>query len=131
MDTGPEIEIGRARLREEIALFVKNFGPIRSVAAHGDTRVPAVRNGILMRDQRWTDFGVEYDANDAMRRHRLAAWLTDRSSADGGWSDDLDPDALFRDRETPILCLTHPNNWVSGDVTLAGPSHSRGDEQAK
>jgi hypothetical protein len=114
MDAGPEIDLGRSHLREEIALFVKNFGPIRSVAAHGDTRVPAVRNGILMRDQKWTDFGVEYDANDAMRRHRLAAWLTDRSSADGGWSDDLDPDALFRSRETPILCLTHPNNWVSG-----------------
>jgi hypothetical protein len=112
--TGPEIEIARDRLREEISLFAERFGPIRSVAAHGDTRAPGVRNSILLRDQEWSDFGVEYDANDAMRRHRLAAWLTDRSSAEGGWSDDLDPHVLFRDRETPILCLTHPNNWVSG-----------------
>jgi len=108
------IEVARDRLREEIAIFGGRFGPIRSVAAHGDTRVPGVRNGILLRDQEWSDFGVEYDANDAMRRHRLAAWLTDRSSAEGGWSGDLDPYRLFRDREAPILCLTHPNNWVSG-----------------
>lgn len=112
--TGPEIEIARCHLREEIAVFAERFGPIRSVAAHGDTRVPGVRNGILLRDQQWSDFGVDYDANDAMRRHRLAAWLTDRSSAEGGWSDGRDPHTLFRDSATPILCLTHPNNWVSG-----------------
>ena len=101
-------------LREEIAAFTGLFGPIRSVAAHGDTRVPNIRNADLLRDQEWTDYGIDYDANDAMRRHRLAAWLTDRSSAEGGWSNDLDPFALIRERRTPILCLTHPNNWVSG-----------------
>ncbi|HXS34980.1 MAG TPA: hypothetical protein VN758_14560 [Solirubrobacterales bacterium] len=126
------IEAARDRLREEITIFSERFGPIRSVAAHGDTRVPTVRNGVLLRDQEWSDFGIEYDANDAMRRHRLAAWLTDRSSADGGWSDDLDPYRLLRDRETPILCLTHPNNWVSGgslwrDRLIGAALRRRGD----
>jgi hypothetical protein len=113
LDDG-RIEAARDRLREEIAVFAERFGPIRSVAAHGDTRVPGVHNGVLLRDQEWTEFGIEYDANDAMRRHRLAAWLTDRSSAEGGWSENLDPHALFGAAESPILCLTHPNNWVSG-----------------
>jgi hypothetical protein len=104
----------RERLREEIATFVALFGPVRSVAAHGDTRVAGVRNAELLRGEEWTEYGVDYDANDAMRRHPLAAWLTDRSSAEGGWNGDADPFAVLRDGATPILCLTHPNNWVSG-----------------
>jgi hypothetical protein len=114
-EPGPAaLDAARERLREEIATFVALFGPIRSVAAHGDTRAPGIRNGELLRDQEWTEYGVDYDANDAMRRHPLAAWLTDRSGAEGGWSDDTDPFSLLRRGATPILCLTHPNNWVSG-----------------
>jgi hypothetical protein len=108
------LRLGRERLRAEIEAFAELFGPIRSVAAHGDTRVPGVRNGDLLRGEDWSAYGVAYDANDAMRRHRLAAWVTDRSSADGGWSDEVDPVALLRAGEAPVLCLTHPNNWVSG-----------------
>jgi hypothetical protein len=112
----PEEGLGaaRERLRDEIATFVALFGPIRSVAAHGDTRVPEVRNAELLRGEKWSEYGVDYDANDAMRRHSLAAWLTDRSGAEGGWSNDADPFSLLRRGATPILCLTHPNNWVSG-----------------
>lgn len=108
------LRAARERLREEVTTFVALFGPIRSVAAHGDTRVPGVRNALLLRDEEWTEYGVDYDANDAMRRHPLAAWLTDRSSAEGGWSGGADPFSLLRAGATPILCLTHPNNWVSG-----------------
>jgi hypothetical protein len=125
------LSAARARLREEIATFTELFGSIRSVAAHGDTRVPGVRNGDLLRDETWSDYGIDYDANDAMRRHRLAAWLTDRSSAEGGWSDDLDPFSLVREGQTPILCLTHPNNWVSGAALwrdrLVGSLRQRSD----
>jgi len=108
------LEAPRRRLREEVEAFAAMFGPIRSAAAHGDTRVPGVRNGDLLRGEEWSDYGLDYDANDAMRRHALAAWLTDRSSAEGGWSEDLDPFSLLAQRQSPILCLTHPNNWVSG-----------------
>ncbi|MEX0972454.1 MAG: hypothetical protein WDZ46_04255 [Solirubrobacterales bacterium] len=109
-----DLSPARERLREEIAIFLELHGPIRSVSAHGDTRVPGIRNGDLLRDEDWREYGIDYDANDAMRRHRLAAWLTDRSAADGAWSNGQSPEALFREGETPILCLTHPNNWVSG-----------------
>lgn len=104
----------RELLRAEIRVFRDRFGDIRSVAAHGDTRVPAVRNGDLLRDQDPRDFGVEFDSNDAMRRHELACWLTDRSEAEGGWKDGIDPAALFGAGSSPVLCLTHPNNWTSG-----------------
>jgi hypothetical protein len=113
-DPEERLRWGRERLREEIATFAALYGPIRSVAAHGDTRAPGVRNGDLLRGEDWTGYGVDYDANDAMRRHRLAAWVTDRSSAEGGWSGVGDPLDLLRAGESPILCLTHPNNWVSG-----------------
>lgn len=113
-DATERLRRGREQLREEIATFTERFGPIRSVAAHGDTRAPGVDNGELLRGERWSDYGVDYDANDAMRRHLLAAWVTDRSSAEGGWSDGIDPHALLRAGETPLLCLTHPNNWISG-----------------
>jgi len=113
-DPDERLRHGRELLREEIATFASLHGPIRSVAAHGDTRTPNVRNGDLLRGEEWTDYGIDYDANDAMRRHRLAAWVTDRSSAEGGWSNDTDPTALLRAHETPLLCLTHPNNWISG-----------------
>jgi hypothetical protein len=114
LEAQARLRAARERLREEVATFAALFGPIRSVAAHGDTRVPEVRNAELLRDEEWSDYGVDYDANDAMRRHPLAAWLTDHSSAEGGWSGDADPFSLLRDGATPILCLTHPNNWVSG-----------------
>jgi hypothetical protein len=110
----PSLDASREALRAEIARFAELFGPIRSVAAHGDTRVPGVRNADLLRDQEWSEYGVRYDANDAIRRHRLAAWLTDRSAADGGWADGVDPLAMLRAGQSPILCLTHPNNWASG-----------------
>jgi hypothetical protein len=115
-DSANEEVLDEAReiLRAEIASFAKQFGPIRSVAAHGDTRTPEIRNAVLLRDQVWSEFGVDYDANDAMRRHRLAAWVTDRSVSEGGWSEGVDPFDLVRRGESPILCLTHPNNWVSG-----------------
>jgi hypothetical protein len=104
----------RERLRAEIEAFAETFGPIRSVSAHGDTRAPGIRNSELLRDQDWTEYGVDYDANDAMRRHRLAAWLTDRCVAEGRWNGDLEPHQMLAERQSPILCLTHPNNWTSG-----------------
>lgn len=113
-DPAERLRSGRQILHEEIAAFQACFGPIRSVAAHGDTRVPGIRNGELLRGETWSRYGVDYDANDAMRRHHLAAWLTDRSGAEGGWSEGRDPLELLRAGQTPILCLTHPNNWVSG-----------------
>jgi hypothetical protein len=113
-DEAARLHRGRELLREEIATFAKLHGPIRSVAAHGDTRAPGVDNGELLRGEEWRDYGVDYDANDAMRRHSLAAWVTDRSSAEGGWSNDVSPFDLLRTGETPLLCLTHPNNWISG-----------------
>lgn len=113
-ERAPGIDQARARLREEVATFQDLFGPIRSVSAHGDTRVAGVSNGALLRGQDLRGYGVDYDANESMRRHRLAAWLTDRSAAEGGWGGGVDPFALIRERRTPILCLTHPNNWVSG-----------------
>lgn len=109
-----DLESGRRHLREEIAAFEGLFGPIRSVAAHGDTRAPGIRNADLMRGEDWRAYGVDYDANDAMRRHRLAAWLTDRAGPAGSWGDGADAEALLSSGETPILCLTHPNNWGSG-----------------
>lgn len=113
-DEAERLRRGRELLRDEVATFADRFGPIRSVAAHGDTRAPGVDNGVLLRGEEWRDHGVDYDANDAMRRHRLAAWITDRSSAEGGWSNDVNPFDLLRAGETPLLCLTHPNNWISG-----------------
>jgi hypothetical protein len=57
---------------------------------------------------------VRFDANLALRGHPLAVWLTDRSAAQGSWSDQHDPIALLRSGVSPIQCLTHPNNWVGG-----------------
>jgi hypothetical protein len=108
------LDEARLRLREEIAAFDGLFGPIRSVAAHGDTRAPGVRNGDLLRGEEWSHYGVAYDANDAMRSHGLAAWITDRSAAEGGWGAGVDPFSLLASQATPLLCLTHPNNWISG-----------------
>jgi len=108
------LDAARQVLKSEIALFAERFGPTRSAAAHGDTRVPDVRNGILLRDQDPAAYGIAFDANEAMRRHELACWLTDRSAADGSWAEGRDAGELLRATATPILCLTHPNNWMGG-----------------
>jgi hypothetical protein len=108
------LESCRDELRSEIDSFVDRFGPIASVCPHGDTRVPGVHNGVLLKDQPPADFRGMVDCNEAMRGRELAAWLTDRSVPDGRWGGGLDPAALIEARTTPMLCLTHPNNWAGG-----------------
>jgi hypothetical protein len=103
----------RIELRCEIAQFNELFGPIRSISAHGDSRVPWVRNLELFDGQKDLHLDV-YDANLAMRRHRLGCWLTDRTAAEGGWGDGESPAALLGAGVSPIQCLSHPNNWTSG-----------------
>jgi hypothetical protein len=108
------IEESRRCLREEIAAFQRRFGPIRSAVPHGDSRVPAVRNSDLLHGEVWADYGIEFDGNQAMQGRGLGFWLTDRSAAEGHWKDRIIPEELFAAGTTPILCVTHPNNWASG-----------------
>jgi hypothetical protein len=49
-----------------------------------------------------------------MRGSDLACWLTDRIAAEGGWMEGLDPLEMFARKASPILTVTHPNNWASG-----------------
>jgi hypothetical protein len=126
------VPAARALLRDELRVFSERFGPGRSACPHGDSRVPGVHNGVLLRDQDWRSFGIEWDANDAMRRRRLDVWLTDRSTAEGRWKEGLDPIDLVVDRRSPILAVVHPNNWVSGaalwtDRLLPGASRTGSD----
>ena len=103
----------RELLRSEIAAFAGRFGPIRSVCPHGDTRAAGVRNGVLLEGQDPSEYDIRFDGNLAVTRP-LGCWLTDRTVAEGRWKDGLDPAALLDARVSPILCLTHPNNWASG-----------------
>jgi hypothetical protein len=108
------LERSRSELRAEISAFAHLFGPLRSVVPHGDSRIPEVHNAELLQGENCADYAIEFDANEAMRGGRLAHWLTDRTSAEGGWKDGVDPAELFASGASPILCVTHPNNWASG-----------------
>lgn len=108
------MEAARELLAREVAAFAGRFGAPRSLCAHGDSRVPGVSNAVLLRGQPAERFGVEFDANEAMRGRKPGWWLTDRSAPNGGWKDGVDPVELLGRGVTPILCLTHPNNWTSG-----------------
>jgi hypothetical protein len=135
----------RGLLRREIAAFSERHGEIRSVCPHGDSRVPFVANGLLLRGQDCGQYGIEFDGNEAMRGKNLARWLTDPSRPAGGWEEGGSAASLLQERRSPILCVTHPNNWVSGaglwvdnllrvvlpDPAAQGPLRpirSRGDE---
>jgi hypothetical protein len=134
----------REELGVEIDAFARRFGPIASICPHGDTRLAGVHNGVLMRDQPHGFAGGVIDCNEAMRGRDLAAWMTDRSTPDGGWGSDIDPTALLDAGSTPLLCLTHPNNWAAGpgllldrivgallpDSLPAAPVRTRGDRPA-
>lgn len=104
----------RKLLRRELAAFAERFGTVRSACPHGDTRMPGVHNGLLLLGEDWSDYGLRWDANAAMRDHAVDVWLTDRSVAEGRWKEGLDPIDLLIDRRSPILAVIHPNNWVSG-----------------
>jgi hypothetical protein len=104
----------RELLRAELRAFAEYHGPARSACPHGDTRVPGVHNGVLLLGEDWDSYGLRWDANAAMRRHSLDVWLTDRSTAEGRWKEQLDPIDLLIDRRSPVLAVVHPNNWVSG-----------------
>lgn len=113
-DVSDLIESCRALLREEIAAWARVHGRARSVCPHGDTGVPWLTNAVLMRGRSAAEFGVAFDSNEAMRGRGLSHWLTDRSAAAGGWADGVDPAELFSRRVSPMLCVSHPNNWSSG-----------------
>ncbi|HTD57825.1 MAG TPA: hypothetical protein VK672_02925, partial [Solirubrobacteraceae bacterium] len=81
----------RVLLRRELAAFQQLHGPTQSACPHGDTRAPGVHNGVLLLGEDWSSYGLRWDANAAMRQHRLDVWLTDRSLAEGGWKSKLDP----------------------------------------
>ena len=113
-ETQPLLDACRDELREEIRAFRGLFGRLDTIAAHGDTRVGFVRNLELVEGVGPEAFGVRHDANLSLRDHRLGLWLTDRSAAEGGWAGERDPHEVLARGISPILCLTHPNNWVSG-----------------
>jgi hypothetical protein len=108
------VERSRRDLRREASAFARLYGPLRSVAPHGDSRIPLVRNAQLLKGEDAAAYGIEFDGNEAMRGRGLAHWLTDRTAAEGRWKDGLDPGDLFAAHASPILCVTHPNNWTSG-----------------
>jgi SAM-dependent methyltransferase len=121
----PLIAAARQELRREVAAFTRRFGPIESISAHGDTRVPGVSNQILLADEDASSFGIRFDANQALSRHRLALWMTDRSGPEGGWEHRAQADEVLRRVDGPILCLTHPNNWCSGAALWSDRARSR------
>ena len=126
------IPVARELLRRELAAFQERHGPAYSACPHGDTRVPGVHNGVLLLGEDWSSYGLRWDANAAMRAHRLDVWLTDRSIAEGRWKEGLDPIDLLVDRRSPILAVAHPNNWVSGlslwcDRALPGAQRTSSD----
>jgi hypothetical protein len=108
------LQRSRRELRAEISAFADLFGPLRSAVPHGDSRIPEVHNDELLQGENSADYGIEFDANEVMREWELGHWLTDRTAAEGNWKDGVDPVDLFASGATPILCITHPNNWASG-----------------
>lgn len=104
----------RLLLRRELAAFAELHGPTCSTCPHGDTRMRGVHNGVLLRGEELSTYGLRWESNAAVGRFPLDVWLTDRSSAEGGWKDGQDPLDLLIDRRSPILAVVHPNNWVSG-----------------
>jgi hypothetical protein len=73
-----------------------------------------VHNALLLKGEDCSEYGIEYDGNEIMRGHELGLWLTDRIAAEGGWMEGIDPLAMIASRASPILTVTHPNNWASG-----------------
>jgi hypothetical protein len=132
-DAARLIPEARELLARELGAFAERFGPAQSACPHGDTRMPGVHNGVLLLGEDWSQYGLRWDANAAMRSYRLDVWLTDRSAAEGGWKEGLDPIDLLVERRSPILAVVHPNNWVSGpalwwDRSLPGARHTGTDE---
>jgi hypothetical protein len=108
----------RTELLGEIDRFCDRFGPITSICPHGDTRVPGVSNAVLTTDGLLDARPGLFDANEAMRGREIAAWVTDRSTPDGGWGGDANPSQLLATGASPMLLLVHPNNWAAGSALL-------------
>ena len=131
-ETAAIVPEARQLLARELVAFSDRFGPARSACPHGDTRVPGVHNGALLRGEDLTSYGIRWDANDAIGHRGIDLWLTDRSSAEGRWRDGLDPIDLLIDRRSPLLLVVHPNNWASGpalwwDRLVPGGARTRSD----
>jgi hypothetical protein len=108
------IESCRELLRSELSVFERLFGPCRAAVPHGDSRIPEVHNALLLKGQDCSAYSIEYDGNEVMRGHDLGLWLTDRIASEGGWMEGIDPLEKLAAQDSPILIVTHPNNWASG-----------------
>jgi hypothetical protein len=112
------VERCREVLREEVTAFSKRFGPIRSICPHGDSRVPSVRNNVLVQGCQPQELGVAFDGDEVMRGRPLGAWLTDRAHP-LGWKDGVRPEELLRQGASPLFAVVHPNNWSARLSTVA------------
>jgi hypothetical protein len=117
LDSRKTIKRLRRVLLDEIAAFEACFGPVTTIAAHGDTRVPEASNRHLSRSVAPARWGMRFDADEAVREARLALKVTDRVQP-GAWSGGKNPHAALASGRSPILCLTHPNNWASGPARV-------------
>jgi hypothetical protein len=104
----------RELLARELTAFNERFGPARTACPHGDTRVPGLHNGVLLAAEDPSSYGLMCDVNAAAGQRGVDLWLTDRSSAEGGWQDGADAIDTIIDRRSPLLLVVHPNNWTSG-----------------
>jgi hypothetical protein len=132
---GDFVTEARGLLAQELTAFAGRFGPVQSACPHGDTRVPGVHNGVLLRGQDLAPFGITWDANDAVAERGVDVWCTDRSRGEGRWQPGLDPLDLLVDRRAPLLLVVHPNNWASGpalwwDRLLPGATRTTSDRPA-
>ena len=51
------------------ARFAALHGPVRSTCPPGDTRVPGVHNGVLLRGEDLSSYGLRWEANAAVGRY--------------------------------------------------------------
>lgn len=112
------LDDARLQLREEVCGFQELHGPIRSVCAHGDTRVPFAQNIRVMANEDPRSYNIDFEAYEAMKGRGLAYWLTDRLRGQGCWVNHVRPTDLFSRQVSPILAVVHPHAWASGPSLL-------------
>jgi hypothetical protein len=107
-----DVERCRDELVAEVEAFRARLGPLRSICAHGDTRVPQVQNTDLVDDALLARAGLAFEANLAMPGRGLRGRLTDAPPG-RGWSGAASPQELIDRGASPVLCVLHPNNWAA------------------
>lgn len=101
-------------LKDEISLFEKRYGRIKTLCSHGDkrNRILGIPNHKIVENINRNELGIYFETYDKDIIHRFSSYISDSSIKDQHvWKYGLTPEQAISNGSVCICLLTHPHHW--------------------